>query len=293
MMAGDRIREWSDEKAAHEQNAVAAFCDRHPDSPKLEKKNEPPAPDFTLKIGANRALVELARYRERGPHNDAYELDQEFRSYYSKKWIADDRVNEFYVSLTYRKTSNHFRIPSIRKSTDKADALIADLKRLVISMQGVEPRQHVTVRLFPKEQLRQNRECYVHSKCISTEAFPALAEFVERMLIFHQPGIRTGYPDTSIGTMHSAIDQGELKKLIKNKHSKLVQYRASCGDTIPVWLLVYDEGDHPTGRVPDVFFRSLLGDVGRMIDEVAGGSFDAVWWGHKLLTADAQLCRIR
>ncbi|MEE8171233.1 MAG: hypothetical protein V3T70_11865, partial [Phycisphaerae bacterium] len=89
--------------AVDEEICVAErFCAMLPSSPTLVRRNKPPLPDFTIELGGEHILLELTRYREQGPHNNAHERDEQFKQRVLEAWLNDPIVNQLALSVEYR-----------------------------------------------------------------------------------------------------------------------------------------------------------------------------------------------
>lgn len=285
-------RELNGYKAKLEHFAVTRFCELHDAQPALVRPNDPPAPDFTIKIGDQEVLLELTQYRELGPHNDATERDQEFKAYFGKLWANDPSVNELLVSLSYRRNGEHFRIPSVRNNTHKADAVISEVKALGILYAPHERLKVVTIRVAPKAELAIRKRRTPGFLYVAEEDYPALADYLDE-IDFWYTGATCGCPCTSVQTRLRAVDLKEIIRVVRQKHSKLPTYRSNAEDR-SVWLLLYDEGLPPTGRLREREVLEVVQGVRGLLAEF-GDQFDSIWWGHNLLaerTCDSSLHRV-
>jgi hypothetical protein len=115
------------------------------------------SPDFLVEKDGPQVGLELARYREQGPHNDAQERDQALKEHLSDRWIDDANVNECWLSWTYKEDPTS-SIP--RK--ENWEEFTSELKKLTIEHHTSSGR--VSVHFVPGAEVARRQTARSRSK---------------------------------------------------------------------------------------------------------------------------------
>lgn len=286
-MVSRRPRHSQQENAEQERMVIERFCARHREDARVLGPNQPPAPDFTIAIAGKEVLVELTRYREQGPHNDAADRDLDFKHQFCERWLYDSEVNHLSVFLYYRENNGHFTVPRLRARPDKFEELISELKALADQVNPRSCEAVVRVRFVPQEMIaRYDRHRRPRQYFVSNKDFLVLDHYFQEVMFRHHPTVKTGLPVTSLNSRGVGLDFNEIKRVFLGKSGKIGQYREKAGNR-GVWLLFYSEGWPPTAHLWKDDVSPIIDYVGLLINE-ANQRFDSVWWGNNILTEPGQ-----
>lgn len=286
-MVSKRSRHSQQEKAGQERMVIERFCERLGQDARVIRQNQPPAPDFTISIAEKEVLVELTRYREQGPYNDAAARDLDFKGQFCERWLFDSEVNDLSVFLYYQEPNGHFRVPQLQEESDKFEVLISELKTLADQVDPRSCEAVVRVRFVPQEMIaRYDRHRRPRQYFVSNEDFSVLDHYFQEVMFRHHPTVKTGLPVTSLNSRGVGLDFNEIKRVLLRKSGKIGQYREKAGNR-GVWLLFYSEGWPSTARLWKDDVSPIIDYIGLLINE-ANQRFDSVWWGNNILTEPGQ-----
>lgn len=243
---------------------------------KVIQQCDPPKPDALIEVGGANVFLELAAYREQGPHNVAQELDEELKDLIAEAWRQDPEVKHFLVSLHYRKNGQRFCVPN-RKSN--RSVLIQELKVLVCRVGKPLSERVILVRFAPADKTEWYMRHTRGTQWTAGEEYPVLAKYCDSLWIRCRPKSSSNRPRSSLDARATGVDKKELQEVYTAKIGKLAAYRKEAEGN-PVWLLLYSLVWPSSARVAPVLQDRLLKNLQSITEKAPG--FDKVWWGNNI-----------
>lgn len=235
------------------------------------------SPDFHLRRGKELVGLELASYREQGPHNKVHSRDWGMRDFIREQWIEDETVNNFYLSLSYRD-SDKDRIPVPAKA--RWPALLNELKTIARNIgpqaSGKWLSASFTSRIDEEaRRLLQIGGTYLYEK----DEYPVLNTHFQEMNLCYESDPVLGRPHTSASGRITGADTGELNRMIGKHLLKVPGYRGSLPKGAQLWLLIHSDGWPPTAHIANDRIRDELHAAATAAVTAPNvDRFDAVWW---------------
>lgn len=269
------------QKERYERQVADNLCESLGNDHSVMMKLSPPAPDFQLNTPSGPVTVELARYREQGPYNEANDRDWRLILIIHDQWLNDDAINIFTPTLRYRKRpSGRFTIPDKNVFQPFYD----ELRKLALHMENPSPDTRIRF-LFRDRELVGSASRFEKTRngdrrriqiLLVNEEWPILSRFCEEIRFSIHPEHRAGMPSTSLNTRFTGLDSDEIKQIVQNKLGNLPQYRNTT--PLPVWLLVHSDGWPRTARLPTDNHLNMAVELVRKEISASSSKFDAIFW---------------
>ena len=239
-------------------------------------------PDYLLQLGDQQLGLELTRYRQQGPENEAFEQDWAFQEFVLDRWLYDEYASHFTPIIDYRRDhADRFLIPKPLQR----ERFVQELRELVRQVKPPGEHQLVEVIIchdsqFAIEQKRADiskRNGSRPRQIMDQRMFPVVAAHCASVKFMHHPRVRMGRPLTLNATRVS-IDEKEITSLVQSKLVKLARYRQAVQS--PIWLLLHSDGWPPASRIPDlnILLRKAYDTVLAVLTGWEGDLFDRVYW---------------
>jgi hypothetical protein len=238
-------------------------------------------PDAFICVGEKETAVELARYRELGPHNEKLHCDEVLKKAIFDAGINDSSLSGFRPDIRYRGTDArdyHFPRPTERQ------AFKLELFNLLRRF-GTATDSSREVRFSDPTSIESKRRHDRQRTYVANEEYPQLSAYLGGVVIHPNPGKCMGYPRSSMNSRFTHNDFESVTETVRKKLTKLPNYRRAVG-SLPVWLLYYSEGNVCTGRLAGLDYNERVVDHIRGLCSQSVDQFDAIWWADCVFASD-------
>ena len=234
-------------------------------------------PDFHLRRGKELLGLELARYREQGTHNDTHDRNWAMCDFIGDRWIDDESVNNYLLSLSYRSVpKDHIPVP--RRSD--WPALAKELRRVVLGIEEPADGRYVTV-CFVTDIDEKARALRTHFgiRPVRRAEYPVLSKHFDEVTLIYKPEIVFGRPHTSASCRATAADTDEVHRVVGEHLLKVPGYRGSLPKGAQLWLVIHSDGWPPAAHIAsDLIKDELYAAATAAVTPPNADRFDAVWW---------------
>ncbi len=236
------------------------------------------APDALLSIDGKEVFLELAGYREQGPHNASYDADTKIKNLIIQRWEDNPELQLFTPRPQYRDGASAFQLP---RQSQELDNFVSELEAFILSLDKTRLEEFTLFAFKPLAELQQYRHADRRTSYVACEDYPTLSRFCDKLTIQYHPEIRTSMPSSSLNTRWTGLDEEELVAVVASKLQKLPKYRERAGGR-PIWLLLYSEVWPPTARLPHDGLVPRAIEIIRAAANGGADAFEAIWWGQEI-----------
>ncbi|MGD2109202.1 MAG: hypothetical protein PVI86_07400 [Phycisphaerae bacterium] len=252
--------------------------------------------DAIVEIEGREIVLEFAGYYRRDEFHDVERADSTVRAGLSKA-LTNAGLGRFQIRIWWREEPRRKRCAGQRPTVGKVprrrgdgDAFVGEFVRLA-SRVAEEPGL-ASRRILFRQDTRTPRSMPENLVVLPASEFPVLADRLEWVVL--EPWKHEFNPEikTNVDVRRIGLDEGQLRRVVCNKLTKLRKHYRDRAWGKPVWLLVHCDG-HPS---PSRIALPQRPDAMRLISELlheSDVSFDAVWWGENMMDANmAELFRV-
>ncbi len=193
-------------KLKNESKVARIFCAALTEVLKQECEviapGEPPAADFLVRIGEKLVSLELARYRETGPHNTAYTRDLELKAFLFDlfRQTGVDRLPHCMVRMTYRRgAKGRFLIPR----RNEHPSFGSDILALLACCRRPEHEELTRFHFLAAEKIPAYDRLEPAVRHIPVGRYASLDRFCEEIdLLWSRYDVPIGLPSSSMDARH-------------------------------------------------------------------------------------------
>ena len=264
------------DQKTYERTIVEKFIERMEASLEIEDDSAE-APDFILRHGNEVVGLELASYREQGPHNKVHNRDWDMRQFIGNQWIDDEAVNHLHLYLSYLGSDkDHIPVPP----KARWPILLKELKAIARHIGPHASGTHISVSFLTEIDQEARRLFQIGGTYLfENDKYPVLSSHFEEIEFRYESDLVFDRPHTSASGRFTGADTGELNRMLGKHLLRVPGYRGSLPNGAQLWLLIHSDGWPPAAHIANDRIRDELYAAARAAVTAPNvDRFDAVWW---------------
>lgn len=179
------------------------------------------APDAYLDVCGQEVCLELAGYREQGPHNNSHARDEEVMRWIYDEWIRDEckDLRVFTPNLHYVGKADRFEIPS----KNECGKFVEDIKSLIRSVPKRRLRQYIRIRLVSADKRRLLQRNDHDTYYAELSGYPYFSAYCKSLNLHYHPKVQTLLPSSNVDARFTGVDQRELTRSCREQTQEAIR----------------------------------------------------------------------